>query len=219
MWIYILIGTILMGICGFFQSKLYKVEWWKSLILTICFTGFGVLGTFILCLVETGKWGGTSFYGSVLFIPLLVIPLKFILKIDYKTIVSMAAPQICLMLGVMKINCATAGCCYGILIDINGELVKLPIQIIESVLGFVLAGALIALQFRKIWMNYMYEVFLISYGIMRLVINFFRGDIEAFVWILPAGHLWSIVAILSGLIWIILNIFVFSNKKELKNEI
>ena len=219
MWIFLIIGTVLMGICGFFQSKLYKIKWWKSIILTLCFTGFGVLGTFILYLIETGKWGGTSFYGSVLFIPLLVIPLKFILKIDYKTIVSIAAPQICLMLGTMKINCATAGCCYGIMININGDPVRLPIQIIESILGFILAGALIALQFKKIWMNYMYEVFLVSYGILRLIINFFRGDIDAFVWILPAGHLWSIIAIISGITWILLNLFVFSNKKEHKNEI
>ena len=65
----------------------------------------------------------------------------------------------------------------------------------------------------------MYEVFLVSYGILRLIINFFRGDIDAFVWILPAGHLWSIIAIISGILWIILNLFVFSNKKEQKNEI
>ena len=49
-------------------------------ILSVWLTIAGMAVTMILAYIETGKFGGTSFYGAVLFVPVLVL-LMLLIKI------------------------------------------------------------------------------------------------------------------------------------------
>lgn len=56
---------------------------WKMIVLTIWLTITGVLGTMVLAYIEMGTFDGTSFYGAVLFVPILIAP-AMLMKIDGK---------------------------------------------------------------------------------------------------------------------------------------
>lgn len=92
-----------------------------------------------------------------------------------------------------RIGCYEAGCCYGILYSGWGSVVfpensfapagisLLPVQLIEAVFLMMLAVSILFLQIRIHW-RYTTEVYLISYGIMRFVLEFFRFDQERGRW-------------------------------------
>ena len=47
----------------------------------------------------------------------------------------------------------------------------------------------------------LYPLYLVIYGGTRFVLNFLR-ETRPFVLAVPAGHLWSLVSILIGLLWL-----------------
>lgn len=86
-----------------------------------------------------------------------------------------------------RVGCFMAGCCYGIPYDGIGAVVfpensfalpgvKLfPIQLVEAGLLIIISAVLFLLQLKK---NFYYtiEFYLISYGITRFILEYFRYD-------------------------------------------
>ena len=50
-----------------------------------------------------------------------------------------------------------------------------------------------------------YGYYMLVYGSARFILNWFRYGVKPFVWILPAGNFWSLVAIALGLFWLFLS--------------
>lgn len=92
-----------------------------------------------------------------------------------------------------RIGCYEAGCCYGIPYSGWGSVIfpensfapagisLLPVQLIEAAFLMMLAAVILFLQICIHW-KYTTEVYLISYGIMRFVLEFFRFDQERGRW-------------------------------------
>ena len=80
----------------------------KMTLLTVWLTITGVIGTMILAYIEMGTFGGTSFYGAVFLVPILIVP-AMLMKISYKDILNLCAPAECAMLVVMRFDCLDKG--------------------------------------------------------------------------------------------------------------
>lgn len=92
-----------------------------------------------------------------------------------------------------RVGCFEAGCCYGIPYSGYGSVIfpensfapsgisLLPIQLIEAVCLLVLAVVILVLQLQWLW-KYTVETYLISYGILRFILEFFRFDQERGTW-------------------------------------
>ena len=64
------LGAVAMFISMILRKKEFQqVAIWKMALLTVWLTITGVAGTMILAYIETGEFGGTSFYGAVLMVP------------------------------------------------------------------------------------------------------------------------------------------------------
>lgn len=204
-FIFIGIGTALMLLISLLlQKKRYELPWWKAIVLPFILTICGVTGTMLLYFVETGRFGGISFYGSVLLIPVLLFPIGKLLKIPYGKITDCAVPQIFIMLAVMKVHCFVSGCCGGICLFTaeNGVDVHFPSQIVEVVIALAITAVALYMSHEHMFDDRLYAVFFIVYGSLRFVLNFFRDGIKPFLWFIPAGHLWSIVSIGIGISWL-----------------
>ena len=69
------LGAVAMFVSMVLRKKQFpQVALWKMIVLTVWLTITGVLGTMILAYIESGKFGGTSFYGAVLMVPVLIMP-------------------------------------------------------------------------------------------------------------------------------------------------
>lgn len=72
-----------------------------------------------------------------------------------------------------RIGCAFTGCCYG---EMSAAGYSIPVQAIESFLLFILFVA-IYLRQKKTWPpGSLFLIYLISYGIIRFFLEFFRQD-------------------------------------------
>lgn len=186
------------------KNEFPHIQKWKMIILSIALTITGVLGTMIMFFIESGHFGGTSFYGAVLFVPILMLP-AVLLKISYRDILNLCAPAECLMLSIMKIDCLMSNCCYGRYIPAIHMV--FPSQIVESIAGLLVMGALLLIAYKKKNAS-LYPWYLILYGTVRYCLNGFRFGLTPFLLGLSNGHFWSVVSVVIGLIWL----FTVKNK-------
>lgn len=193
-------GTIGMYLQMVLRRKHFpEIAHWQLPVISILLTIAGVAGAMLMYFIETGNFGGTSLFGSIFFIPILLLPVMF-LGIRFSNLMDLCAPAECLMLVLMKLDCQISGCCFGKYLPALG--IQFPSQIIEMILFFVVMVLLLLLERKESNRGRIYGHYLVIYGIVRFILNWFRYGVEPFVWILPAGNFWSLVAIALGLIWL-----------------
>ena len=89
-----------------------EITIWKKLVMTGLLTITGVIGMLLLSLVETGTFGGASFYGALFLVPVLIFPAR-LMKIPDRDALNLCAPAGCAMLVMMQFDCLYNGCCFG----------------------------------------------------------------------------------------------------------
>lgn len=197
------LGAVAMLLSMLLRKKDFpQVAIWKMALLTVWLTITGVLGTMILAYIELGEFGGTSFYGAVFLVPILMAP-AMLLKLTYRDILNLCAPAECAMLVVMRFDCLDKGCCFGKYLPNLGF--QFPSQIAEMVVGLAVMFTLIRMH-KKDRQTQLYPWYMILYGICRFVIQGLRyGGNNPWILGLSQGHLWSLVSIVIGTTWLVLN--------------
>lgn len=196
-------GTVAMLAVMLLRRRRYPgVALWKMPIVSILLTVCGVLGAMLLYFVENGRFGGTSFFGAILLVPLLMLPV-LLLRIPYGTLMDLCAPAECAMLAVLKLDCLQSGCCGGMVLgDWGGREVRFPSQIVELIASLAIMLVLLARERKPESRNKLYPFYLILYGAVRFALNWFRDNTDPFVWLLPPGNYWALISIAVGLIWL-----------------
>lgn len=118
-----------------------------------------------------------------------------------------------------RLGCTFAGCCYGaeadwgIYFETAGTKV-IPTQLFECIFLVLLTVAMAVLYF-KFKFNLNLSVYLISYGVWRFVIEFFRDDNRGgFIPGLTPSQFWCIIMVLAGIGYIFLYKYVLKNKMK-----
>lgn len=196
------LGTVSMFFLMLLRRKNYpQIKIWKLAVISVLLTISGVIGTMLMYFIETGSFGGTSFFGAILFVPIIIIP-AILLKVSYGTLMDLCAPAESLMLAFMKVDCLISGCCIGkYLSKFNFQF---PSQIVEMLTTILIMIALVKLEKNPKHKHTIYAWYLILYGITRFILNWFRYGVKPFVWILPAGNFWSLIAIAIGILWLMI---------------
>ncbi|MCI1722975.1 MAG: prolipoprotein diacylglyceryl transferase [Lachnospiraceae bacterium] len=156
--------------------------------------------------------GGLVFYGGLIggMIGALIYCRQYRLYLpDYFTAVIPAIP---LVHAIGRLGCFCAGCCYGkptglwfgvtfpAVSEAPGGIPRIPTQLIESACLFLLFFILWRYSFVCRREMNMLPAYLISYGILRFLIEFLRGDdIRGFLGPLSTSQWISIAAVLTGL--------------------
>ena len=176
---------------------------WKTLLSAAVLTVLGVLGAKLMYLLESGRFGGTSYYGAVFFPPLFMVLLALLLRVPPLALLDLCAPAECIMLALLKVLCLKNGCCGGRLLftTASGGEVYFPSQIIELLNVLVLMVVLLRFIRKGTWQGRIYPIYMLLYGITRFILNLLR-DTKPFLLGLPAGNFWSLVAIVIALIWL-----------------
>lgn len=202
-WMIIGLGGVAMFISMLLQKKQYpQVAIWKMFLLALGILVTGVFGAMVLAYIETGEFGGTSFYGAVFLVPVLILPAK-LMKISYKDILNLCAPAECAMMIVMRFDCLDKGCCFGKYLPELGF--QFPSQIAEMAVGAGIIAVLIVMHCknRETWL---YPWYMVLYGVCRAILQCFRyGGTEPWALGLSQGHLWSLVSVTVGIVWLVLS--------------
>lgn len=202
-WAIIGLGGLAMFVSMLLRKKQFPhVAVWKMALVALLVLITGVSGSMILAYIETGEFGGTSFYGAVLLVPLLMVP-AMLMKLNYKDVLNLAAPAECAMLFVMRFDCLEKGCCFGRYLP---ELeFQFPSQIAEMVVGITIMLVLIRMHIKNRQVQ-LYPWYMILYGACRFVLQGFRyGGTDPWILGISQGHLWSLVSITIGIVWLLLS--------------
>lgn len=214
-YIALLGGTIARVPSFYIQGKRREIAVWKQLIITVILTVCELAGTMILFRIENGSFGGMSYFGGILLLPLFCIPLAFVFRVSYPDLMDMVATGTGGMLAVMRLQCLYYGCCVGAVLFVNaaGNEVRFPSRGAEILTVLLITIALLKIGNKDKYRGILYPIYLICYGTIRFMINWFRDGAEPFVWILPAGNFWSVVAVVLGLAWIAIHVCLKGKKK------
>lgn len=144
-------------------------------------------------------------------------------------LVRIAPISITIAHGFGRIGCLFAGCCHGKETDAwygiysnNAGTNVVPLQLYEAIFLFVLTGVLILMLFKFKSKDTM-AIYLVSYGIWRFIIEFFRADYRgSFIPGLSPSQFWSIIMVIGGIaVFFIYRYFdnkIESKQKEMQSE-
>lgn len=133
-------------------------------------------------------YGGMVFYGGVLGGSAVVLFLLISKRARFSWLETIFVPIIPLVHGIGRIGCFCAGCCYGIPTESALGVVfppggiapagtaLIPIQLWEAGGDFLLAILLWLPWYQK--EGERLAVYLLGYGCLRFITEFYRGDIE-----------------------------------------
>lgn len=201
--IFLIIGTVGMLAVMFLERIDYRIPAWKTIIISVLLTLAGLAGAKLMRFIESGVLTGESYYGAVFFAPILMIVAALLFHVKISDVLDMCAPAECIMLALLKVNCLIQGCCGGKIFEAFGESFVFPSQLAEMLNGIVLMFVLLIMIRYEKNREKIYPWYMILYGVTRFILNFFR-ETEPFVFGIPSGHLWSIVSVIVGIVWIIL---------------
>lgn len=140
-------------------------------------------------------------------------------------------PSVFIAQGFGRIGCLLAGCCYGMEYLGFGALTfshseyapsgvsLFPTQVVSSIFDFTMGILLIYLSNKKVFSKRgtIGSLYLIIYGIGRIIIEFFRGDmLRGFVMGLSTSQFISLFIILIGVILLILTTKGIFNKEKME---
>lgn len=191
-------------IISVFKTRAYGVPVWKSIPTALAAPIVGTIGAYLWFMVESSKFGGRSYYGAVILVPIVFIGYARLIKIPYRDLMDISAPFGSTMLVAMKYMCLDNRCCGGrVLMQLsNGGTLRFPSQIVEGCQGIILTVLLVWLSYKEKNRGKVYGWFLLLYGASRFVLNFFRDDQTPFLAWLPIGSIWSLIAVFVGALWI-----------------
>lgn len=205
---FLILGALLAFLCASVARKKRNLNIFHTLVLTVSVLIAGYFGSVLMYIIETGIESnifgiGLSSFGGILFAPLLLLPVSLLLKKPYSTVMDFAAPMGAALLGVMKLHCLYAGCCYGRILYTNGagKIVRFPSQLVESLFLFALLFCILILMHSGKCTGKLFPLTLLLYALTRFPLNLLR-ETTPFIWILPAGNVWSLVSAAIAVIWL-----------------
>lgn len=163
--------------------------------------------------------GGLVFYGGfILAFALIVWYVKKVCKAEVIPVLDALAPALAGAHALGRIGCFFNGCCYGKPADLwwsvvypektepfirYGSMPLHPVQIYEAILNIILAAGLFVLV-RKCKRGITMSSYLLAYGLLRFVDEFFRGDHSDFVQGFTPAQLIGFAMIPAGIILLII---------------
>ena len=178
------------------RKERYGLNTGQAILYTVCVMISGVLGCKVLYIIEhlgePFELGGFSFFGAVFIVPVLMILLGKLFRMSPWKSTDAAAISVCAMIGTIRIGCFGNGCCGG---KTTAGGFTWPTQIMESIGDFVILYFLIRME--KENKQGLYPRFMVGYGILRFIIEFFRVSSEGKA--LDMAHIFALISIAIGL--------------------
>ena len=159
----------------------------------------GLFDVKLFALIEAGfqpeKAANMRLFGEVFLLPPVFYAMAKIFRRDPKIVFDVVVAGVCFSLLCGRFNCLHAGCCKGTLIP-DTEL-RWPVREIEIVYYLIFLEISVARNLKKKTHGELYPAFMLSYGALRFVLEFFRETSQSGVF--HIAHCWSALSDAIGL--------------------
>ena len=188
----------------FFKKEL-KIKWYAALILAVLHTLIGVVCVKAFAafegLIGPGETGNLSLYGGVFLMPVFYFIGAKIFRRDVKMVFDIFSFPMIFTLFCSRINCLITGCCLGLMIP--GTEMRYPTREAELLLYLVLLHQLGTRIFKKRFDGKAYPIYMLTYGVFRFIIEWFRESDHIFG-VIHISHIWSLLSAIIGVTFLII---------------
>ena len=155
---------------------------------------------------------GFVFYGGFIVAALTAVGYARRKRLPLAKLADVLAPSIALGHAIGRLGCFFNGCCYGkpcalpwaVTFPPPHVMAGIPVhptQIYEALGNLVIFAGLTALYRRKRFDGQIWWLYVLSYGVLRFLVEFFRGDYETYYfWILTIAHFFAAAMIVLALV-------------------
>ncbi len=154
---------------------IFAISFLAGLFMANVANWFVIDGIMELTIIERFQFGGLSLYPGVLGFIVTSSILLFSFKYDTAKWINNVIPSVILFHSIGRIGCSFAGCCYGVIIDLEiwGTFVttRFPAREIESLLMMVLF-----LLTQYVFTKRRLLMYLSIYPLLRFFLEFGRAD-------------------------------------------
>ncbi len=193
------------------RRVIYGISKLKALLFATAVLFSGILGCKLLYIAENFDivrrdgltFGGFSFFGAALLVPLMMLLFGLAFRMNWRDTLDNSAINVLGMLGTIRIGCFLNGCCGGTMCHIGTRTFTWPTQLLEAVCDFGILAWLLIIESRpNNRRGLLYPRFLISYGVVRFIIEFMRDTPKD--WLGLSHGQW--LSVIAGIGWIVLAI-------------
>ena len=188
----------------FFKKEL-GIKWYTAVIIGVLHTVIGVVCVKLFAafegLVGPGEPGNLSLYGGVFLMPVFYFIGAMIFKRDVKTVFDIFSFPMIFTLFCSRFNCLIVGCCEGVVIP--GTEIRYPTREAEILFYVILLHILGTKIFKRRFDGKVYPIYMLSYGIFRFIVEFFRESQHAFG-LFHISHIWSVLSACIGAAFLII---------------
>ena len=199
-YVMLLLGTLGMYLCICLHQKRFPLGFVGGAAFTLLLTAVGVAGAMLLYFLESGSFGGVSFYGSVFLIPLLMPLVGLLFHMKPWQTMDLCGPCVAIMIGCMRVNCVLNGCCGGWEVCLGNFCFSWPTQAMDSIADFAIMLWLLSLERDNRAKGTLYPRFMIAYSVMRFLLEFLRDTPKNWLY-LSHGQWFALAAIVAGAVW------------------
>ena len=206
------LGGIFVALFAFLRLRGKKKDWQEVFYFITYAFGFLVLGAMLLYqivefpnLIKGNFSMGLVFYGGLYGALIGIGVHSKINEKDSRELFMYLTPAIPLFHVVGRIGCFLSGCCHGMesesmgIMHPNG-ISYFPVQLVEACGDLIIFIILCFLKNKKKKYYQPLGIYLVLYGIMRFVLEFFRGDeVRGFLGMFSTSQWISLVTIPLGI--------------------
>ena len=178
-------GFVAVFLFAFFSCRRYKISRGKALLFVFLVYTISALWMFFQCWVENGfkGWGGNNIVRTFVWVPLAVLLVGKIMKIEWRRGCDFVAPCVPLVQAVAHWGCIFVGCCHGYpsawgIYNPMLEAKVFPCQPLEALVA--LAVVIIVCRYEKKHdykpNGLAYPLMLMLFGYSRFFLEFLRDN-------------------------------------------
>lgn len=200
------------------RRRRYSLSYLKMLLIFLTVSASGVLGAALGSWLGGGDLTGKRLYGLMLLDTATLLLTYRLFGMSLADMGDFIAAPVILSCASAKIDCILQDCCYGIVLKPlpeEGRAIRFPSAIVELSVWAVLSLVMLLLERNKKLKGLMWPIAMISFGIIRFVVDYFRGstaDRRPFCPGITMGQFWSLVCLAVGIMFIVFTIL--QKKKE-----
>lgn len=184
-----------------FQKKI-SLNWKEAFVIYLVHATFLMAAVAkLMALIESawnaGEAANYRLYGAVFFLPIVYYIWAKATKRDIRLVFDVFAIYLVLDMIFARANCFLLGCCEGTYIS-ESLAVRWPLREIEIVYYLIFAFIFAPKVKNGRTHGEIYPLYMITYGILRLIIEGFREEYTGQIGMLHMAHIWSLLSITIG---------------------
>ena len=189
------LAAVMTAVWLWLNRKRLRISPWAILPLSLVHVAVGVACVKLFAILEGAEAGAQSLFGAVFFMPLAYWLAARLFRRNAADVFDVLAVCMIFTLMCARVNCLFSGCCLGRQIS-SAATLRWPTREAELVYYLVFLPLVIPRVLRGDSHGKIYPLYMISYGIVRFVLEFFRVSATGTVFHL--SHLWAILALCLG---------------------